>query len=142
MNRVSVKIGNITTLALVDTGASCSIISKQLWNKTQEAHKTTRLDRTGTLHITLKSVDQRHIKIKGKLCVSIIVDKYLIQCDFLVVDNCPYGMMMGQNFLENCNSDILDYKTENLVWKFKDTVRPEVMIQEKERKVMISKYLS
>lgn len=40
-----------------------------------------------------------------------------------MIDNCPYEMLLLQNFLENCDSFSIDYKTRNLVWKFKDGVK-------------------
>lgn len=60
------KIGKVSASALVHTGAPCSLISKQMWNRIQKVNKTARLDKIGESHITLKAVDQRQIKIKEK----------------------------------------------------------------------------
>lgn len=67
LNVISIKIGDMEVSALLATGASCSLINDKCYKQLKEKHTITGRDKTAVEGTKIKSVDNRELKITGRM---------------------------------------------------------------------------
>jgi hypothetical protein len=109
---VAIKIGDVATQALVDTGASVSAISEFLFSRLP---LETRSDRIESKDEKLNSICGQEIGINGiyEIPLSLDTDENKIKHQFYVIPKLTETCILGIDFLTR-NSVILNSKTRQL----------------------------
>jgi len=118
---LEVKIFSISVIALLDSGASISAISEQLFLSLQqnfpEGQRLAVLPVTGVTIST--AVQGRSKKVTQQVLLNIIIDAEPVEGIFLVVPHLATPMILGDDWLTR-NQVILDYQNHVIVfpsWK-------------------------
>ena len=89
-NSIRVMVGNEPYLALLDSGATISLVGPRILNKYRE-----RLQKTTGY---VKGVSGAPMKIQGKLRISIDVDGHLGLLEFRVVEEISHDIILRMDF--------------------------------------------
>lgn len=69
---------------------------------------------SGAGHSTIKTVDDTKMKkLKRKLDISVLVnDQHTVPVNVFILNNCPYDIILGQNFLYHFDIVSIDNKRD------------------------------
>lgn len=94
---IFIDISDLQAMALVDTGATCSILSHEFFAKIRSKYPSTK--RSGVEYSKIKPADGSEVtSIKGKLDIIFKVEKHHIvrvSLTVFVLRNCPYDLILG-----------------------------------------------
>lgn len=100
-NKLDIFIDGIRTEALVDTGASVSVISLAFKNRL--GRKVMFIcDR----HPQLRGVDGNILRPIGVCSASVLLGKDNIAAEFTVLKHCSHEVILGLDFLRDCGASI------------------------------------
>src|SRR6218665_1308714 len=95
-NTIPVQIVNHSFQALLDSGASSSVISANVVKKLKLPHRN--LDPDEILNVVV--ADGRSIPVLGKTEVGVKVNGLAMPCEFLILPPTAYNLILGLDFLE------------------------------------------
>ena len=110
-NIVRVKIENVITEILVDTGASISMLHKDIWQELDQ-FKGTNLDKSIVRKAIM--VDGNPLKILGQKKMNIVIQGNPFGIVFQILDKMNYPAIMGVDFLDKHNC-MVNYHTGKLI---------------------------
>lgn len=120
-NKIRVRIFSSYVNAMIDTGATISLISEALQNRLGVSHQ--KLDRQDPKF--LFGANGAEIRIIGKVQLSIKLNGLCIPFDFLVAHNLRQDMLLGTDFLSKSNA-LIDY-TNNTVTFYDNLVQVNIL---------------
>src|SRR6188768_2684377 len=97
MNVIEIRIYNVFVSALLDTGASVSVVSEQLIKHLDIPIKPIRKSESKLL----TTADGKPINVLGKVLLSIKIRGLTIPFEFLVTRNLAENIILGIDFLQN-----------------------------------------
>lgn len=100
-NKVNVLIDGIPTMALVDTGATVSVMSLAFKNRL--GHKVMF---SWTDAITFRGVGGEWLHPLGVCAVSVLLAGKVFASEFLVLPRCSHDVILGIDFLEQCGASV------------------------------------
>ena len=112
-NYVNVNFKDVSVLALVDTGASISIICLNLLDKI-DCNLRTKI-RTGKWNHVRLADHKSKIELLGEISLKFKIGLKQVTHNFQVVDSMSYWAILGLDFLRTHNC-ILDYGTEDILF--------------------------
>lgn len=66
LNTIKIMIASIHTSALVDTGATCSLVNYEFYQQIKEIHSNVNLDIIGAENIRMHTADNKLLRIRGR----------------------------------------------------------------------------
>ncbi len=108
-NSISVKIGRCQTAALVDTGASLSVISKTTLIKA--GFRLSQAQPSSLSHVS--GVGGETHPVHGTISLSVRIGDMMCDHEFLILDKVQYAIILGQDFLQ-AKEAIIDYSSHRL----------------------------
>ncbi|MES9881971.1 MAG: reverse transcriptase domain-containing protein, partial [Sedimenticola sp.] len=102
-NRVKLYLERLSISALVDTGASVSILNYKAY-KRSKVFKKAPLQNT-TIH-NIKGVNGVKSSVLGKVEISVKIANVLIPHEFLVVKDIQYELILGIDFMKSTKAEI------------------------------------
>ncbi|KAK3100349.1 hypothetical protein FSP39_018534 [Pinctada imbricata] len=109
-NKVHIQIHNTTTQALVDTGASISVISLTALNKAVKHPKI-----QSSKLISVSGVCATIHRVCGQITLPINIDGYTFSHTFQILDIVNTGVILGADFLRE-NNAIIDLQNHQLIF--------------------------
>ncbi|UYV72359.1 hypothetical protein LAZ67_9002777 [Cordylochernes scorpioides] len=98
-NYICIKINGRHVEALIDTGASYSVISANF----RESLKVVMIENT---NITLKVANNRFVSPLGKCLLRVGINDFQRTAEFLVLPSCSHDVILGWDFLESSSAII------------------------------------
>lgn len=111
---IPVYVGSIPVHALIDTGASCSLLSGKLYQKL-----LSRRGFKGTTPIhkfenrKLLAADSSPMRVTASVETEVKINGLVIPFDFLVIDSLSYDCLLGMDFLKFTNA-VIDIRSSTL----------------------------
>jgi len=98
---MEVQITELEATALLDSAATCSIMSFQFFQKIKNNYPPAKLEVSGMEYSKIKTVDGTEVRyIKEKLDITMRVHKtHEVTISVFILKNCPYDLIVGQNIL-------------------------------------------
>ena len=107
---MNVTIHCVKVTALVDTGASCNLLRRDVWEKIIEiTHRTSYLQPTGPI----QGISGTPISALGKS--NVIIEGVRNPIDVVIADKLPHEMIIGDAALRKGHG-IIDVKNNKLQW--------------------------
>lgn len=108
-NKVLINVGNRRIRALLDTGASITIVSQEFLGKA--CYKDSPL--LSAKHPKVKGVTENYLKVLGMLELEIFIDGMVFVHSVHVIQDLHYAFILGLDFLRTNHANI-DYATNTL----------------------------
>lgn len=101
-NTIDVIIDKRKTHGLIDTGASISIINKELLDKTGYAQNRLK----PPTYLKIKGVSGQKLNVLGKIEIDIMIDGKIFKYPLNVVENVHHSLILGFDFINHFNGKI------------------------------------
>ncbi|CAG2187385.1 unnamed protein product [Mytilus edulis] len=101
-NTIDVIIDKRKTHGLIDTGASISIINKELLDKTGYAQDRLK----PPTYLKIKGVSGQKLNVLGKIEIDIMIDGKIFKYPLNVVENVHHSLILGFDFINHFNGKI------------------------------------
>lgn len=96
-NTTEVHIGDKKTFALVDTGASISVVSKEFFDKTCYAKSQMHESK----YNVIKGVGGDRLLVLGRVVLEVKIGGKALEYPFHVIENIHHSLILGEDFFSN-----------------------------------------
>lgn len=104
--------------ALIDSGASYSLVRDSFFEKIKKKDPSIELDVIRSRNYRLKSVTQEDVEICGMFNNNVqVTDDCTVNFDMLVIINIPFDVILGSNFLKRFDSITINFKNRQVILK-------------------------
>lgn len=109
LNKIPVQVHGFDAIALLDTGASCSILTQDFFQEIKEIYNSANLDVIRVQNDKVKTMDFFEIKLKGKLTANVhIKEDMFLPSDMYVTKTSLYNIL-GKNSSQKFERMVVDY---------------------------------
>ena len=137
VNKVLIDIEGESMLALIDTGASTSCLSPDVYHSLK-LEKSYPLQKTDVGYI--KGVGDNSVKVLGVATVPIVIAGTKIDHSFMVLEGMKISLILGMDFITD-HGVVLNFRDQEMTLHGSMTVAPIIMPENADVEVRIKRYI-